>query len=32
LRAAWVVQAAVGCAVTPRMCTLRVHTSITNRT
>lgn len=32
VRAAWVVQAAVGCAVTPSRCTLRVRTSITNRT
>jgi hypothetical protein len=32
LRAAWVVQAAVGWAVTPRRRTLRVRTSMTNRT
>jgi hypothetical protein len=32
LRAAWLVQAAVGCSVTPRICTLRVRISITNST
>ena len=32
LRAACVVQAAVGCAVTPRMWTRRVRISITNKT
>lgn len=32
LRAAWVVQAAVGWVVTPSRWTLRVRTSITNRT
>jgi hypothetical protein len=32
LRVAWVVQAAVGCAVTPRMWTRRVWISMTNRT
>lgn len=32
LRAAWVVQAPVGWAVTPRTCTVRVRTSMTNRT
>jgi hypothetical protein len=32
VRAAWVVQVAVGWAVTPSRCTRRVRTSITNRT
>jgi hypothetical protein len=32
LRACWVVQAPVGCAVTPRMCTARVWISITTST
>src|SRR2546429_2301908 len=32
LRACWAVQAPVGCAVTPRIWTVRVSISITNRT
>src|SRR5258708_4452041 len=32
LRACWAVQAPVGCAVTPRMCTVRVLISIANST